>query len=141
MCKILAILLLLTAPLGAFARPLSVCQIAAAPSQYAGKVITLAATYRTDLRHFSGLTDRRCPAVVIAPYDVEGRKHPSVIRFDQAVAGELEDHSARIFSVVVVGTFEQDPPAKFGRFTILRVQRFARSPPRLRPNNSFKPKR
>ena len=127
MSKIVAVLLLFTAPLPAFARPVSVCELAAAPSHYAGKVITLAATYRTDLRHFSGLTDRRCPTVVVAPYDVEGLKHPSVSRFDRAVAGKLADHSARIFSVVVVGKFEQDSSAKFGRFIMLRVQQFARS--------------
>jgi len=128
MCKIFAAALVLIAPVAAQARPVSVCEIAAAPSEYAGKTVTLAATYRTDLRHYSGLTDPHCPSVVISPYDVEGRKHPSVRRFDRAVAGRLADHSARVFSVTVIGKFEQDPSSRSGRFTILRVQQYVRFP-------------
>jgi hypothetical protein len=127
MPKVLAILLLATLSSHAPAAvPTTVCKIATSPALYAGKEITLSTTFITDLLESSSLIDSRCPGVVIAPYDTDGEKHPSVRAFDVAVSGKLTDHRSRVFSVVAVGRFDLDRSERVGRFTIRRIVSFKR---------------
>jgi len=109
----LLVLLAVTSPRSSAAsdgKVLSICDLARDPVELAGTTVRVKAIYITDRFEFSGLTDDRCPTVMMSLYDsVEPpRKHRSVVAFDRAIAREKTLGKMQRFEVEFSGTFRWD---------------------------------
>jgi hypothetical protein len=109
----LVLLLALSSPLLSVASEgnvLSICDLTRDPMALNGATVRVKAIYATDRFEFSGLTDDRCPAVVISLYDAVDppKKHRSVIAFDRAVAEEKMLGKMQLFEIEFSGTFRWD---------------------------------
>ncbi|MBB5877738.1 hypothetical protein [Xanthomonas sp. 3498] len=85
----------------------SICELAQRGKRISGAQVRVRAIFTSDLLERSVITDPKCPSVVVIPFDAEESKldMESMQRFDAAVAGELSDHTIRVFSVDVSGTY------------------------------------
>ncbi|MDY4282971.1 hypothetical protein [Xanthomonas sp. LF06-19] len=85
----------------------SICELTQRGKEAGGAQVRVRAIFTSDLLERSVITDPKCPSVVVIPFDAEESKLDveSIRRFDAAVAGKLSDHTIRVFSVDVSGTY------------------------------------
>lgn len=83
----------------------TICALATRGKSMDGALVRFKAAYVTDLRHGVFLTDPTCPRVSVEQGADAPNVDPSVLRFDEAVKGNILDRRARRFAVDISGRF------------------------------------
>lgn len=115
----------------------SLCEVAANPAQWKGRVVRMRAVFLSDLMHTSILKDETCPNVRLGPFDgaVEPADKSAYEKWTVALYGDLRDMSLRVFAIDVVGRVEWDQTDRTpGQLHMIRVMSFRRLPDPYREN-------
>jgi hypothetical protein len=103
-------------------RTASLCEIAAKPTKWRGRMVRVTATYITDRFHYTLLKDDRCPKVWFSPGDSKNADH-SVGAFYNVVMGDVRSLHRPLYSVDIIGrvSYRRREANSAGRIAILRV--------------------
>lgn len=126
--------------LAAYDRPAStapvttLCDLAAKPEKWRGRVVRLAANYVTDRLEYSLLKDERCPKIWFSSSESRKGDRVSLRAFERAVVGDGHRIPSWRFAVEIIGrvSYRRDKGTSgrksSGRIEIIRVLTFREMP-------------
>lgn len=117
----------------------NICELTSGGAKYHGRQVTLQAQYSTDLMHFTNLTDRACPHVLVDADKAENSQADESVRAFNTALYAIPIGQPHDFLVEVVGEFRWDPnweppallsavvkPQPHGTLYIQKIVRFQR---------------
>ena len=88
---------------------LSICDLPKDPGKFNGQPIHAKALFSTDMKHFSGLTDSKCPGLYLdASFADISQQHLSVVEFNHTLISiqlDIHDEGGYLFDIEFDGIF------------------------------------